>query len=159
MTNVVVRKAVEKDAEGIQALVNELALYEKAPEEVSTSADDIRRFGFGKDQLFEAFVADHDGVIVGFALCFWKYSTWKGKALYLEDFYVKPTYRKDKIGKALFTKVVELAKIEGANRMEWLVLDWNELGLEFYKKIGATLDETWITGMLFPRDFDRLLTS
>lgn len=158
MTNVVVRKAVENDAEGIQALVNELALYEKAPEEVLTSSEDIRRFGFGKEKLFEAFVAELEGDIVGFSLCFWKYSTWKGKALYLEDFYVKPENRKDKVGKDLFAKVVELAKNEGAKRMEWLVLDWNQLGLDFYNKIGAKLDSEWVTGMLFPTDFDRLLS-
>lgn len=157
MTNVMVRKAEEKDAEGIQALVEELALYEKAPEEVTTSAEDIRRNGFGSKKLFEAFVAEDNGVIVGFSLCFWKYSTWKGKALYLEDFYVQPAYRKTKTGKALFTKVVELAKMENAQRMEWLVLDWNELGLNFYEKIGAKLDSEWVTGMLFPKDFDRLL--
>lgn len=158
MTNVVVRKAQEKDATSIQALVEELALYEKAPEEVSTSAVDVLKYGFGSEKIFDAFVAEHKGCVVGFALCFWKYSTWKGKALYLEDFYVKPEYRKEKIGQKLFAEVVNLANTEGANRMEWLVLDWNELGLNFYKKIGAKLDEEWITGMLFPDDFKRLLS-
>ena len=157
MTNVLERKAEEKDAKGIQALVEELALYEKAPKEVSTTEQEVLRFGFGPDKIFDAFVAEMHGNIVGFALCFWKYSTWKGKALYLEDFYVKPDFRKERIGHMLFQKVVELAKTEEAQRLEWLVLDWNDIGLNFYKKIGAKLDPEWISGMLFPADFDRLL--
>lgn len=157
MTNVLVRKATENDAKAIQELVNELALYEKAPEEVSTTDADVLKFGFGNDKIFDAFVAELEGQVVGFALCFWKYSTWKGKALYLEDFYVKPQFRQLKIGQALFNKVVEKAQKENAQRMEWLVLDWNDIGLNFYKKIGANLDETWISGMLFPNDFKRIL--
>lgn len=157
MTNVEIRKAKEKDAVAIQGLVNELAVYEKAPDEVSTSEKDVLQFGFGKDKIFDAFVAIVDEQTVGFALCFWKYSTWKGKALYLEDFYVKPQFRQLKIGQALFNKVVEKAYIENAQRMEWLVLDWNEIGLNFYKKIGANLDETWISGMLFRDDLKRIV--
>ena len=153
---VTIRKGRPEDAPAVQELVQQLADYEKAPEEVITTGDDILRFGFGPERIFEFLVAESEGVVIGFALYFWKYSTWKGKALYLEDFYVVPEKRNLKVGKQLFDAVVKIACESGAGRMEWQVLDWNELALGFYRSYGATLSGEWINGYLFRDDLKRL---
>jgi GNAT superfamily N-acetyltransferase len=151
-------EATKNDMPCVLELINDLALYEKAPEQVITTVSDLERYGFGEKKIFDCFVAKRaDGETVGFALVFFKYSTWRGKAIYLEDLYIKPECRKDGVGSMLFKKVVQHAKLNECQRMEWVVLDWNEPALNFYNKMGANLEEQWTVGQLFPKDFHRIL--
>jgi GNAT superfamily N-acetyltransferase len=126
----------------------ELALYEREPNAVIISVDDLKRHGFS-EQRFHCFVAEHKkSGIVGMALYYSRYSTWKGPTLHLEDLYVKPKFRKGGLGKELFDKVVDEAAKQNVGRMEWTVLEWNEPALNFYKKYNATLDPEWHLGTL-----------
>ena len=132
----------------VHALIMELALYEREPNAVIISVDDLKRHGFS-EQRFHCFVAEHKkSGIVGMALYYSRYSTWKGPTLHLEDLYVKPEFRKGGLGKELFDKVVDEAAKQNVGRMEWTVLEWNEPALNFYKKYNATLDPEWHLGTL-----------
>ena len=143
-----IRAAKLGDVQAIFALIQELALYEKAPEQVSNSAEQLSQDLF-KSFICEAIVAEENKEIVGFALFYTAYSTWKGKILYLEDFYVKENHRKNGVGNLLFEKVVEIAKEKKVKRMDWQVLEWNKLALDFYDKKGAELSAEWINGRLY----------
>ncbi|TNE56070.1 MAG: GNAT family N-acetyltransferase [Bacteroidetes bacterium] len=143
-----IRPAQKGDEFGIFELIKALALYEKAPEQVSNTAQQLGIDLF-EDQICEAIVAEEEGRIIGFALWYTSYSTWKGRCLYLEDFYVLPEYREKKIGSQLFDQVVEIAKKRGVKRMDWQVLEWNELALRFYERKQAILDPEWVNGRLF----------
>lgn len=143
-----IRKAQPGDEQGIFKLIQALALYEKAPEQVTNTAGNLAKDLFD-EKVCEALVAVEDGQIVGFALWYTSYSTWKGQCLYLEDFYVLPEYRSLKIGSKLFDDVVKIAKEKGVKRMDWQVLEWNELALNFYKGKQAILDPEWVNGRLF----------
>lgn len=143
-----IRKSIPGDEQAIFDLIKELALYEKAPEQVTNTAEQLGMDLF-KDHICDAIVATQDYIIIGFALYYISYSTWKGKCLYLEDFYVQEKYRKCGAGGMLFDKVVEIAQELGVKRMDWQVLEWNELALGFYKKRNAILDSEWINGRLF----------
>lgn len=143
-----IRAARKGDEHGIFALIQALALYEKAPEQVCNTAENLGIDLFEKNSC-EALVAEIDNQIVGFALWYQNYSTWKGPCLYLEDFYVLPEYRNLKLGSQLFDAVVEIARKKGVKRMDWQVLEWNQLALDFYKRKNAVLDPEWINGRLF----------
>ncbi|WP_205501430.1 GNAT family N-acetyltransferase [Rufibacter psychrotolerans] len=140
-----VRRGTEADLPGVHALIVELAVYEKAPNEVSNTIEDMRRDGFGEKPIFEFFVAESpEEGIVGIALYYTAYSTWKGKMLFLEDIVVTERHRRKGIGRLLFNQVVKAAKEEDYKRMKWQVLDWNEPAINFYRSIGANLDGEWI---------------
>jgi GNAT superfamily N-acetyltransferase len=143
-----IRCAKKGDELGIFALIKALAEYEKAPEQVTNTATDLGKHLFD-DKICSSIVAEIDNQIVGFALWFTNYSTWKGPCLYLEDFYVLPEYRSKKIGSKLFDEVVEIAKKSGVKRMDWQVLKWNQLALDFYKRKNALLDKEWINGRFY----------
>jgi len=143
-----IRAAKPGDEQAIFALICELALYEKAPEQVTNTAAQLAIDLF-EDKICEAIVATLDNEIVGFALYYTSYSTWKGRCVYLEDFYVKEDKRQLGIGSMLFDKVVEIAKAKKVKRMDWQVLDWNEQALKFYQKKKAILDGEWVNGRLF----------
>ena len=143
-----IRKATKGDEKEIMMLIKELALFEKAPNEVINTAEQLQIDLF-EDQICDAFVAEVEGKVVGFALYYTSYSTWKGRCLYLEDFYVLPEYRKLGIGSKLFDLVVDIAKNRNVKRMEWQVLDWNENAINFYKKKNAILDDEWLNGRIF----------
>ena len=143
-----IREAVKGDEFGIFELIKALALFEKAPEQVSNTAKQLGIDLF-EDKICEAIVAIEDEQIVGFALWYTSYSTWKGKCLYLEDFFVLPEYRSLKIGSLLFDQVVEIARASGVKRMDWQVLEWNTPALDFYKHKKAILDPEWINGRMF----------
>lgn len=129
----------------VHALIMELAEYEKAPNEVTNTLDDMRRDGFGERPIFEFFVAEADEEgIVGIALYYTAYSTWKGKMLFLEDLVVTSRLRRSGIGKKLFDAVAEEAKRVEAKRFRWQVLDWNESAIAFYKKIGSEISDEWL---------------
>jgi GNAT superfamily N-acetyltransferase len=125
-----------------------LAEYEKAPNEVTVTLSHFEESGFGTTPVWWGFVAETNGKIVGFALYYIRYSTWKGQCLYLEDFLVTHEYRGKGIGSLLFERVMEEAKEKGFPRMVWQVLEWNEPALNFYKKYKATLDGEWINGII-----------
>lgn len=145
---VTIRKAVQEDMIAVHALITELAEYEREPNAVIISVDDLKRHGFS-EQRFHCYVVEHiKSGIVGMALYYSRYSTWKGPTLHLEDLYVKPEYRKAGLGKELFDKVVDEAAKQNVGRMEWTVLEWNEPALNFYKKYNATLDPEWHLGTL-----------
>ncbi|MFM7596492.1 MAG: N-acetyltransferase family protein [Flavobacteriales bacterium] len=142
------RPAVLSDVPAIHGLIVELAVYEREPDAVINTISSLEADLFIQKRCF-AEVSEFEGEIVGFALYFFGYSTWKGRTLYLEDLYVKETYRKHGIGQALFNTVVEIAKREGVRRMDWQVLEWNTPAIAFYKKNKALLDGEWINGRLF----------
>jgi GNAT superfamily N-acetyltransferase len=148
MIDIKIRKGVEADLDQVLGLVKELAAYEKAPNEVEVTIEEMHNWGFGKDKVFEFFVAEHEHKIIGIALYYYKYSTWKGKCLFLEDIIVTETYRRYGLGSKLFNEVALVAKQQQVRRMEWQVLDWNEPAINFYKKYSAHLDGEWINGKL-----------
>jgi GNAT superfamily N-acetyltransferase len=146
---VFIRKASPADVESVHKLICELAIYEKAGEQVKTSPDELLRDGFGDSSVFDCIVADAEGSVVGFALFYTGYSTWKGKTLYLEDFLVTESMRGKGIGKLLFDEVIAEGKRRGVRRMDWQVLEWNEPAINFYKKYNAVLDSEWINGRFY----------
>lgn len=143
-----IRDAVPGDEKSIHELIVELAVYERAPNEVTNTVEQLRIDLF-EDRICDAIVVEENSKVVGFALFYTSYSTWKGRCLYLEDFYVREENRRNGIGSKLFNRVVEIAKERGVKRMDWQVLEWNEPGLNFYKKENAILDPEWVNGRLF----------
>ena len=143
-----IRAAQPGDEHAIMSLIHALARYEKAPEQVKNNASDLAVHLF-EENICGALVVEIEQQIVGFALYYTNYSTWKGKCLYLEDFFILPEFRRDGIGSQLFDRVVQIAKERNVRRMDWQVLEWNEPALSFYSKKNATLDPEWINGRLF----------
>jgi GNAT superfamily N-acetyltransferase len=139
-----IRYAVKADCERLLELIHELALYEKAPQEVTVTLDEFVNAGFGATPVWKAFVAERDGKILGFALYYIRYSTWKGCRLYLEDFIVTEEERGNGTGKILFERVMQEAKDKGYNGMSWQVLDWNAPAINFYNKYQANLEGGWL---------------
>lgn len=141
---IIIRKGTRNDLPQVLRLIKELAAYEKAPDEVTITLDDLEQDGFGERPLFGFLVAETEGTIAGMALYFFSYSTWKGKCMYLEDIVVSESFRRKGIGTKLFTALIEEARLFGAERLQWQVLDWNEPAQTFYRKINAHLDAAWI---------------
>jgi GNAT superfamily N-acetyltransferase len=139
-----VRKGVTADIPKILTLIKELAAYERAPDEVEVSAVEMEHWGFGADKVFDFFVLEKDNVIIGLALYYYKYSTWKGKCIFLEDIIVTKDERGKGYGRLLFNEVAAIAKREKVRRMEWQVLEWNTPAIEFYKKYEAVIDPEWL---------------
>ncbi|MFN0081753.1 MAG: N-acetyltransferase family protein [Ferruginibacter sp.] len=140
-----VRKAVKEDCKAIMILVNELAVYEKAPDEVTVTMEHFIESGFGENPVWEAFVAEESGVLQGFALYYIRYSTWKGQRMYLEDLLVTEDMRGHGIGKLLFDALIEKCKQKKYSGLVWQVLDWNEPAINFYKKFeGVKFDGEWV---------------
>ena len=125
-------------------LIKELALYEKAPDEVLISEETLLEDGFGPNKLFDTLVAETDNEIVGMLLYYPVFSTWKGRSIYLEDFVVADSHRRKGIGQLLIDALVQEARSAKAKKIRWQVLDWNSPAIEFYKKISATLENSWI---------------
>jgi GNAT superfamily N-acetyltransferase len=155
MQNLIIRKGEQRDMAGAHALVKELAVYEKAGDEVETTVQSMEADGFGPNKIFDLFVAELDGKIVGIALYYTKYSTWKGRCIFLDDIVVTQSLRGKGIGKLLFDKVIEVAKQQNVRRLEWQVLDWNEPAIRFYEKYNAQFDGEWINCKLTDADWQR----
>ena len=153
---ITLRIGTEADVTHALQLVKELAEYEKAPDEVEVTPEEMKAWGFGADKQFDFFVAETNGLIIGLALYYFKFSTWKGKCLFLEDIIVTETYRGKGIGKLLFDKVVQVSKETKVRRMEWQVLDWNVTAIDFYKKYDANLDGEWINCKLTDHQLERM---
>lgn len=147
-SNLLIREARPNDMQSVHALITELAVYEKAADQMTNSVGQLIEDGFGANKLFDCIVAELDGVVVGFALFYTSYSTWKGACLYLEDFLVTEKLRGKGIGKLLFDEVYQIAKNRKVGRFEWQVLDWNEPAINFYKKYNANLDPEWLNGKI-----------
>jgi GNAT superfamily N-acetyltransferase len=141
---VLIREGKKEDVTAALNLVKELAHYEKAPDEVEVTVEEMENWGFGNEKVFDFFVAEINGKITGLALYYYKYSTWKGKCLFLEDIIVTESLRGQGIGKLLFEEVVKVAKKENVRRMEWQVLEWNEPAINFYNKYNSILDAEWV---------------
>lgn len=149
------RKATKKDLKAVLDLVNELAVYEKAPQEVTVTLADYETDY--ANNLFDIIVAEQENEIVGIAFYYMAYSTWKGKMLYLEDFVVKEKLRGHGIGKLLFKAYLEEAVKLNVSLAKWQVLDWNEPAINFYKKHQATLEDEWFNGKLFQHEFEAVI--
>lgn len=144
MSAITIRKATKEDCPRMMELVRGLALYEKAPDEVTVSLEHFEESGFGVNPVWWAFVAEENGIIYGFAIYYIRYSTWKGQRLYLEDIYVEPEVRGKGIGAMLFEKLIDEGKERKFNGMVWQALDWNEPALNFYRKYNAKFDGEWV---------------
>ena len=133
----------------VLALIQELAVYERAPEAVTNTLAAMQRDGFGPAPIFTFFVLENEATeIIGLALFYTAYSTWKGRMLYLEDLVVTEAARRGGFGRLLFDAVVAEARATGAVRLKWQVLDWNEPAIGFYKKMGAAIEHDWLNGNL-----------
>src|SRR2546423_8673423 len=147
--NINIRRARKEDCKRLLELVQELADYERAPKEVTVTLDHFMESGFGEKPVWWTFVAEVDEKIVGFALYYVRYSTWKGQAMYLEDILVTHSMRGNGIGKLLFERLIEEAKEKKFNRIIWQVLDWNEPAINFYKKYNTEFDAGWLNCSIF----------
>lgn len=145
---IIIRNAKPEDAPSVFLLIQELAEYERAPEQVINTPDQMLRDGFPETSWFGCLVAESDGKIVGMALWYLRYSTWKGVCMYLEDLYVQPEFRQQGTGKALFLRLKQLAEQKQCRRLVWQVLDWNEPAIRFYEKLGSQFDTGWWNGFI-----------
>ncbi|MBS1681445.1 MAG: GNAT family N-acetyltransferase [Bacteroidetes bacterium] len=159
MTTVTVRKGTKEDLPHVLELIKELALYEKALNQVSNSVSQMEIDGFGSNPVFSFFVAEKNNRIVGLSLYYFRYSTWKGKRLYLEDIIVTESERGFGLGKLLFEKTMEASVLENCTGMKWQVLNWNKPAINFYKKYKAKLDEEWVNCSLEREEIETLLTT
>ena len=141
---ITIRRAERKDCSRLLELVKELALYEKAPEQVTVTPEHFEESGFGANPVWWAFVAEENNVILGFALYYIRYSTWKGQRMYLEDLIVTEAARGKGVGKLLFDALIVEAKEKNFSGIVWQVLEWNEPAINFYKKYNADFDAEWI---------------
>lgn len=144
MDTPVIRRAVKEDCSRILELVKELAVYEKAPDEVTVTLEHFTESGFGEQPVWWAFVVEADGIIQGFALYYIRFSTWKGQRMYLEDLLVTEEMRGKGLGKILFDRLIIEAKEKGLSGMVWQALEWNEPAINFYKKYNASFDGEWV---------------
>ena len=140
----IIRKGEERDLPEVLDLIKELAEYEKMPDQVDNTVEMMREHGFGKNPIFDFEIAEKAGKIIGCAIYYTKYSTWKGKKLYLEDLIVTESERGKMVGKALFEKCLKITKDGGYHSMLWQVIDWNEPAINFYKKYDTEFTSVWI---------------
>ena len=139
----IIRKGQKEDMPAVLELIKELAVFEKEPDAVVVTVDDLVRDGFSNNPLFHTFIAEAEGQIVGMALYYYRYSTWKGKTIHLEDLIVKEKSRGTGAGYALYSEIMAQGKKDNVRRIEWNVLDWNTPAIDFYNKSGAKLLEDW----------------
>jgi GNAT superfamily N-acetyltransferase len=139
----IIRKGEKKDMKAVLELIQELATFEKEPDAVVVTVADLERDGFGDNPMFYTFVAEFDGDVVGVALYYYRYSTWKGRTIHLEDLIVKEKMRGSGLGFALFAEIIAQAKRDKVRRIEWNVLDWNTPAIDFYIKSGAKVLDDW----------------
>lgn len=140
-----IRKANVTDMPAVLELIKELAAFEKEPDAVDITAETLKNEGFGDNPLFTCFVAEVEGNIEGMALVYYRFSTWKGRTLHLEDLIVRENKRGTGLGNALYKKVISFAEEQDLKRVEWVVLDWNQHAIDFYDRSGANILKGWYT--------------
>ena len=152
-----IRKGEKKDMKLVLELIQELAIFEKEPDAVVVTVADLERDGFGDNPLFYTFVAEVDGEIVGAALYYYRYSTWKGRTIHLEDLIVREKMRGSGLGFALYSEIIAQGKKDSVRRIEWNVLDWNAPAIDFYKKSGAKILDDWLVAQMDENGIDNFL--
>ena len=153
-----IRPGKKEDLPRVLELIKELATYERAPHEVINTVEWMEKDGFGPHPIYGLFVAEENSFIVGISIYYWRYSTWKGKRLYLEDIVVTESQRGKGIGKLLFDRTMQHALDENCTGMMWQVLEWNEPAINFYQKYGAKLDNEWTNCSLEAEQIKALVT-
>lgn len=153
----IIRKATKNDMPSVLELIQELATFEKEPDAVVVTVDDLIRDGFSENPLFQCFVAEVDGEIIGMALYYYRFSTWKGKTIHLEDLIVKENKRGTGAGFALYKEIIKQGKTENVRRIEWNVLDWNTPAIDFYEKSGAKVLGDWRVVHMDDKGIERFL--
>ena len=138
-----IRKARREDVPRIRELIVELAVFEKEPNAVETTHEELEKYGFGDSAMFTCFVAEVEDAIVGIALVYFKFSTWKGRVLYLEDLIVTDAMRGKGVGGVLYKEVMKFGHEHGVKRIDWEVIDWNEGAKKFYENSGARILDDW----------------
>ena len=139
----IIRKGIPADMKSVLELIQELAAFEKEPDAVVITEADLIRDGFGTTPLFHVFVAEVEMQIAGIALYYYRYSTWKGKTIHLEDLIIKESMRGTGLGYALYSEIIKQGKKDHVRRIEWNVLDWNTPAITFYEKSGAKVLDDW----------------
>ena len=152
-----IRKGRVEDMPSVLGLIKELAVFEKEPNAVEVTLADLMRDGFGENSLFHTFIAEENDQILGMALYYYRYSTWKGKTIHLEDLIVKKEKRGSGLGFKLYSEVIAQGKCDGVRRIEWNVLDWNTPAIEFYKKTGAKVFKDWLVVQMDEKGIDAFL--
>jgi len=155
--NVTLRPAKKQDSEAILRLIQELAVFEKEPESVLLTVSDIERYGFGSSPLFQCLVAQVEQQVIGMALYYQRFSTWKGPTYHLEDLIVTEAYKGKGIGTQLYTAFIQMAYESGVERIEWNVLDWNTPAVGFYEKSGATVLHDWSSVQMHKAEMEAFL--
>lgn len=155
----IIRKGEPKDMQAVLDLIIELAIFEKEPNAVVVTVDDLIRDGFSEKPLFHTFVAERDNEIIGIALYYYRYSTWKGKTIHLEDLIVKESKRGTGAGFALYSEIIKQGKRDNVRRIEWNVLDWNTNAITFYEKSGAKVLKDWYVVQMDEQGIDTFLNS
>ncbi len=153
-----IRKGNINDMTAVLELIKELAHFENEPDAVVISVQDLERDGFSSAPLFNTFVAEVDNNIVGVALYYYRYSTWKGKTIHLEDLVVREKMRGTGCGSALYKEVIKQGKADNVRRIEWNVLDWNKPAIDFYKKSGAKVLDDWLVAQMDEIGIDNFLS-
>lgn len=152
-----IRKATEKDMPFVLELIQELATFEKEPDAVVVTVADLVRDGFSEHPLFHCYVAEKENTIIGMALFYYRYSTWKGKTIHLEDLIVKADQRGSGAGFALYKEIIKQGKKDKVRRIEWNVLDWNTPAIDFYEKSGAKVLDDWLVVQMDESGIERFL--
>ena len=148
MKDITIREGRKEDLPAVLDLIRELAEYERAPDEVEVTIDSMERDAFGSDPAFGFYIAESDEGIIGTAIYYYRYSTWKGRRLYLEDFIVNEDHRGRGIGRRLFEMMLQHAREHDCKGLSWQVREWNEQAIQFYKKYGAEFDGEWLNGSI-----------
>lgn len=153
----IIRKATQKDMPFVLELIQELATFEKEPDAVVVTVADLVRDGFSEHPLFHCYVAEKENTIIGMALFYYRYSTWKGKTIHLEDLIVKADQRGTGAGFALYKEIIKQGKKDKVRRIEWNVLDWNTPAIDFYEKSGAKVLDDWRVVQMDETGIERFL--
>ena len=152
-----IRKGKIEDMPAVSGLIKELAAFEKEPDAVVLTIADLERDGFGEKPLFQTFVVEENDEIVGIVLYYYRYSTWKGKTIHIEDLIVKEDKRGLGLGFKLYSEVIAQGKSDGVRRIEWNVLDWNSPAIEFYERSGAKVFKDWLVAQMDENGIDTFL--
>lgn len=156
---IIIRKATVEDLPKVLELIQELAIFEKEPDAVEITVETLQENGFGSNPLFEIRLALINGEVLGMALFYYRFSTWKGKTIHLEDLIVTKNARSTGVGSKLYAEVMKIAHEQQVKRVEWVVLDWNQSAIDFYKKTGAEILKDWRTVQINEHNLEKFIKS